>query len=41
MLKNIFLQNGSFVNIDIFQLILNEPIHEKTCFLHIFMTFVF
>ena len=24
-----------------FQLILNELIHEKTCFLHIFMAFVF
>ena len=30
-----FLQNGSFVNLDIFRLVLNELIHEKTCFLHI------
>ena len=39
--KILFLQNGSFVNLDIFRLVLNELIHEKTCFLHIFMAFVF
>ena len=33
--KIFFLQNGSFVNIEFFRLVLNELIHEKTCFLHI------
>ena len=39
--KIFFYKMGSFVNLDIFRLVLNELIHEKTCFLHIFMAFVF
>ena len=30
--KIFFYKIGSFVNLEIFQLILNELIHEKTCF---------
>ena len=39
--KIIFDKMAALLTKTFFRLVLNELIHEKTCFLHIFMAFVF